>query len=196
MKANRPAPGMPASLKPIPASKELDDCDADDALGYRAYGRTRQFQKMFALLGHDAIEKAPARRHELRAVGKEKASQRHRQEELERSNAGVARKGEHGASQRLQMGSHLAQGRSNVVGCLSPRARRSCGPMSGQFLTPLAAEMEPPGYQRSDLRRAPSRPSTALKPSQVAGPMTIPRLMTVRIAAASLGRPPRSLARD
>jgi hypothetical protein len=41
----------------------LDDCDADDALGYRAYGCTRQLQKMFALFGHDAMEKAPARPH-------------------------------------------------------------------------------------------------------------------------------------
>src|SRR5260370_26373806 len=75
---------------------------------------------MFALFGHDAIEKAPARGRELRAVGKEKASQGHRQEEFKRSNAGIAREGEHGSGQRLQMGSHLAQGRSKVAGCLSP----------------------------------------------------------------------------
>src|SRR4051812_50143008 len=75
---------------------------------------------MFALLGHEAIEKAPPRRHELRAVGKEKASQRHRQQELERSNARVARKGEQDARKWLKMRSHLTQGCSNVVGRLSP----------------------------------------------------------------------------
>ena len=120
MKANRPAPGMPASLKADAGQQGLDDCDADDALGYRAYGRTRQLQKMFTLFGHDAREKTPARRNELRAVRKEEASQRHRQEKLERSHAGIAREAEHGASQRFQMGSHLAQGRSNVVGRLVP----------------------------------------------------------------------------
>src|SRR6185295_4231547 len=41
-------------------------------------------------------------------------------EKLERSHAGIAREAEHGASQRFQMRSHLAQGRSNVVGRLVP----------------------------------------------------------------------------
>src|SRR5205814_3417640 len=91
-----------------------------DAPESRAAGRARQFQEMFALFGHNAIEKAPARGRELRAVEKEKASQGHRQQEFERSNAGIARKREHGSGQWLQMGGHLAQGRSKVVGCLSP----------------------------------------------------------------------------
>jgi hypothetical protein len=95
----------PRQLEADTSQQGLDDCDSDDALGYRPDGRTRQFQKMFTLLGHDAIEKASARRHELRAIGKEKACQRHRQQELKRSNAGVARKGEQDAGQRLKMGS-------------------------------------------------------------------------------------------
>ncbi len=84
-------------------------------------------------------------------------------------------------SQRLQMGSHLAQGRSNVIGRLVPEFVKlrtderpildACG---GDGTTRLPAPR---------LAAISFTPSTALKPSQVAGPMTMPRLITVRIAA-------------
>src|SRR3954453_5050809 len=119
-KCQQTAAGTPRQLEANTSQQRLDDCDPNDALGYRPDGRPRQLKEMFALLGHDAIEKAPSRRHELRAVGKEKASQRHRQQELERSNARVARKGEQDARKWLKMRSHLTQGCSNVVGRLSP----------------------------------------------------------------------------
>jgi hypothetical protein len=75
---------------------------------------------MFALFGHDPRQETPARRHQLRPVGKEKAGQRHSQKKLECSHAGIACKGKHDARQRLQMGSDLAQDRPNVGGGLIP----------------------------------------------------------------------------
>jgi len=87
-KANR-AGGRetPASLKAgIPASKDWMICDADDALGYRADGCTRQFQEMFALLGHDAMgRKSPlpaVTSCEAHRERERPASQRHRQEKI------------------------------------------------------------------------------------------------------------------
>src|SRR5258705_2949987 len=75
---------------------------------------------MLAALGHDAIEEVAARARERRSVKEQKAGQRHGQEEFERSDPRVARESQHGSGQRLQMGSHLAQGRAKVAGCLSP----------------------------------------------------------------------------
>src|SRR5215212_1262907 len=76
---------------------------------------------MLAPLGHDAIEKAPARRRELRAVRKKKTSKQHGQQKLERSNSGVTRKGEHGACQWFQIGRNFPQRRANVAGSLIPK---------------------------------------------------------------------------
>src|SRR5882757_3833424 len=41
--------GNPRQLEANTSQQGLDDCDSDDALGYRPDGRARQFQKMFTL---------------------------------------------------------------------------------------------------------------------------------------------------
>jgi hypothetical protein len=77
----------------------------------------------------------------------------------------------------------------SVVGRLV-QTSKNCGPTSGQFLT-LSGEKEPPGYQLPDLRRDPSPlHRTQAKPGR--GPMTMPRLMTVIIAACE----PRATAEE
>src|SRR5258705_3531353 len=75
---------------------------------------------MLAAVGHDAKEEVAARARERGSVKEQKAGQRHGQEEFERSDPGIARESQHGSGQRLQMGSHLAQGRAKVAGCLRP----------------------------------------------------------------------------
>jgi len=125
---------------------------------------------VLALLRYDPGQETPAGRNELRAMEKEKASQRNRKQKLECSNPGVARKGQHRPGQRFEVRSHLAQGGAQVVRGLIPqfeelradkrpildapgrgRNRQVAGTqLSGELPHPLHRTQSEPGCRSND----------------------------------------------
>ncbi|MGY2936095.1 hypothetical protein ACVWZ6_005697 [Bradyrhizobium sp. GM6.1] len=107
-------------MKPMPASNALHDRDADHALRHGADGRAREPQEMLALFGHDAKQETAAGRNQPRPVRKQEAGHEHRDQELERADAGIARERQERSRQRLEIRRHLAEHCADVVVGLLP----------------------------------------------------------------------------
>ena len=104
MKASRPALGTAASLKPMPASSACTIATPITPCATARMVAPAEPQEMLALFGHDAKQEAAAGRNQPRPVRKQEAGHEHRDQELERADAGVARKPDNGPASGWRYG--------------------------------------------------------------------------------------------